>query len=207
MQDRTEPKSQLRSRLMKSRDLMDEAIRQHAMREVSLVAKQELQRLRQDKQRLTIFSYLSYRSEASTTFLFEDGWKHGDRMFAPKVLAHPARMELRRVAGEQDIEPGVWGIPEPKDTCEVLQREEWPDIDLVIVPGLGYDLHGGRIGYGGGYYDRFAEMLEAECHKAGKRPLLAALVLPGQLQAEIPMDPFDLRMDLLMTTEGILHIE
>ncbi|WP_418040801.1 5-formyltetrahydrofolate cyclo-ligase [Paenibacillus xylanilyticus] len=207
MQDRTEPKSQLRSRLMKSRDLMDEAIREHAMSEVSLVAKQELQRLRQDKQRLTIFSYLSYRSEASTAFLFEDGWKHGDSMFAPKVLANPARMELRQVAGEHDIEPGVWGIPEPKDTCEVLQREEWPNIDLVIVPGLGYDLHGGRIGYGGGYYDRFAEQLEAECFKAGKRPLLAALVLPGQLQDDIPMDPFDLRMDLLMTTEGILHIE
>ena len=60
------------------------------------------------------------------------------------------------------------GIPEPKDTCEVLQREEWLNIDLVIVPGLGYDLHGGRIGYGGGYYDRFAEQLEAECFKAGK---------------------------------------
>ncbi|MFS0870597.1 5-formyltetrahydrofolate cyclo-ligase [Paenibacillus xylanilyticus] len=207
MQDRTEQKSQLRSRLRQSRDRMDETLRKHAIMEISLVAKRELRRLRQDKQRLTIFSYLSYGSEAPTTFLFEDGWKHGDRMFAPKVLANPARMELRLVTGEKDIEPGVWGIPEPKDTCEVLPREDWPDIDLVIVPGLGYDLHGGRIGYGGGYYDRFAEMLEAECYTAGRRPLLAAFVLPGQLQDEIPMDPLDLRMDLLMTTEGILHIE
>ncbi|WP_186323347.1 5-formyltetrahydrofolate cyclo-ligase [Paenibacillus xylanexedens] len=206
MQDRMEHKSELRSRLKQSRDLLDESLRLHAMGDISLVVKRELQRLRLDKPKLTIFSYLSYRSEATTAFLFEDGWKHGDVMLAPKVLANPTRMELRRVAGEQDIESGVWGIPEPKDSCEVLQPEDWPYIDLVIVPGLGFDRQGGRIGYGGGYYDRFAETLAVQCSQAGQRPQMAALVLPGQLQDEIPMEPRDLRLDLLMTTEGVLHI-
>jgi 5-formyltetrahydrofolate cyclo-ligase len=89
----------------------------------------------------------------------------------------------------------------------VLQPEDWPALDLVLVPGLGYDLRGGRIGYGGGYYDRFAACLENHCAKQGKGPLMAALVLPGQLEPDIPMDPLDLRLDLLITPEGILHIE
>jgi 5-formyltetrahydrofolate cyclo-ligase len=212
MQDHTELKSRLRSKLRQSRDLMDETMRQQVMNEINVVTKRELERLRQDKwklgsKQLVIFSYLSYGSEASTVFLFEEGWRHGDVMLAPKVQANPARMELRRVVGAQDIQPGIWGIPEPRDSCEVLQPDRWPDIDLVIVPGLGYDLHGGRIGYGGGYYDRFAETLAAKCMMTDKRPLMAAFVLPGQLQDEIPMDPLDLRIDLLMTTEGILHIE
>ncbi|MFC9707046.1 5-formyltetrahydrofolate cyclo-ligase [Paenibacillus sp. NPDC056933] len=212
MQDRTGQKSRLRSKLKQSRDLMDGSMRQQVMTEIQVVTKRELERLRRDKWKLenkplVLFSYLSYGNEASTAFLFEEGWKHGDLMLAPKVLANPARMELRRVNGEQDIEPGIWGIPEPKDSCEVLQPESWPDIDLVVVPGLGYDLHGGRIGYGGGYYDRFAETLAAKCATTGRRPLMASFVLPGQLQDEIPMDQLDLRLDLLLTTEGIVHIE
>lgn len=212
MQDHAELKSQLRSRLRQSRDLMDESMRQQAMAKINAGMKRELERLRQAKSKvvnrpLVIFSYLSYGSEASTAFLFQEGWNHGDVMLAPKVLANPPRMELRRVTGEQDVEPGIWGIPEPRDSCEVLSPEDWPDMDLVLVPGLGYDLHGGRIGYGGGYYDRFAETLAATCAMTDKKPLMAAMVLPGQLQDEIPMDLHDLRMDLLITTEGILHIE
>ncbi|WP_458464332.1 5-formyltetrahydrofolate cyclo-ligase [Paenibacillus sp.] len=212
MQDLAELKSQLRSRLRRGRDLMDASMRQQAMTKINTGMKRELERLRQTKSKvvnrpLVIFSYLSYGSEASTAFLFQEGWNHGDVMLAPKVLANPPRMELRRVTGEQDLEPGIWGIPEPKNSCEVLSPEDWPDIDLVLVPGLGYDLHGGRIGYGGGYYDRFAETLAAQCAMTDKKPLMAAMVLPGQLQDEIPMDLLDLRMDLLITTEGILHIE
>ncbi|WP_434752484.1 5-formyltetrahydrofolate cyclo-ligase [Paenibacillus amylolyticus] len=212
MQDHAEQKKQLRSRLRQLRDRLDEQMRQQAITRVNDGLKRELDRLRLSKNRhmrepLVIFSYLSYGSEASTAFLFEEGWKQGDVLLAPKVQADPPRMELRRVKGYQDIEPGIWGIPEPKASCEVLQPESWPDLDLVLVPGLGYDLQGGRIGYGGGYYDRFAECLGMHCAEQGKRPLMAALVLPGQLEPKIPMDPLDLRLDLLITPEGILHIE
>lgn len=212
MQDHAEQKKQLRSRLRQLRDRLDEHMRQQASMRINDGLKRELDRLRLSKNRqkrepLVIFSYLSYGSEASTAFLFEEGWKQGDMLLAPKVLADPPRMELRRVTSQEDIEPGVWGIPEPKASCEVLQPEDWPALDLVLVPGLGYDLRGGRIGYGGGYYDRFAACLEMHCAKKGKGPLMAALVLPGQLEPDIPMDPLDLRLDLLITPEGILHIE
>ena len=212
MQDYAEQKKRLRSRLRQLRDRMDEQMRKQASIRMNDGLKRELDRLRLSKNRhmrepLLIFSYLSYGSEASTAFLFEEGWKHGDVLLAPKVLADPPRMELRRVTSPEDIEPGIWGIPEPKASCEVLLPENWPDLDLVLVPGLGYDLKGGRIGYGGGYYDRFAEELEKHCAEPGKRPLLAAFVLPGQIEPDIPMDPLDLRLDLLITPEGILHIE
>ncbi|WP_181151026.1 5-formyltetrahydrofolate cyclo-ligase [Paenibacillus sp. PCH8] len=211
MQDLAELKIQLRSRLKQSRDLMDVSMRQQAMTQINAGMKRELEHLRQAKSKgsnrpLIIFSYLSYGSEASTACLFQEGWNHGDVMLAPKVLAESPRMELRRVTGEQDTEPGIWGIPEPKNSCVVLSPEDWPKLDLVLVPGLGYDLHGGRIGYGGGYYDRFAEMLAAKCAMTDKKPLMGAMVLPGQLQDKIPMDLLDLRIDLLITTEGILHI-
>ena len=212
MQDYAEQKNRLRSRLRKLRDRLGEQMREQASTRMNDGLKRELDRLRLSKNRhmrepLIIFSYLSYGSEASTAFLFEEGWKQGDVLLAPKVLADPPRMELRRVTSREDIEPGVWGIPEPKASCEVFHPENWPDLDLVLVPGLGYDLQGGRIGYGGGYYDRFAEQLEMKCAERSKRPLMAALVLPGQLEADIPMDSLDLRLNLLITPEGILHIE
>ena len=211
-QDHTEKKKQLRSRLRELRNRLDEQMRAQAMKQMNDGLKREMDRLRLTKNKhrqgpLVIFSYLSYGSEAPTAFVFEEGWRQGDVMLAPKVLANPPRMELRRVTGAEDIEPGIWGIPEPKDSCEVLHPESWPDLDLVLVPGLGYDLQGGRIGYGGGYYDRFAERLEKHCAEQGKKPRMAALVLPGQLEPEIPMDPLDLRLDLLITPVGILHIE
>lgn len=207
MQDQTQQKNELRSRLRKSRDLLDDSIRRRAMAGIEEWTLRELERLRREKDRLIVFSYLSYRSETSTAFLFEEGWRRGDLMLAPKVQANPQRMELRKVEGMSDIEPGVWGIPEPNEECGIYPPEQWPDIDFIVVPGLGYDRQGGRIGYGGGYYDRFAAMLSAQSAAAGKRPLLAGFVLPGQLQDEIPMEPLDLRLDLLITAEGVVHIE
>lgn len=76
MQDHAELKSQLRSRLRQSRDLMDASIHQQAMTKINAGVKRELERLRQAKSKvvnrpLVIFSYLSYGSEASTAFGFK----------------------------------------------------------------------------------------------------------------------------------------
>ncbi len=108
-------------------------------------------------------------------------------------------MRLLQMRRAEDEEPGSWGIPEPK-----AELPEWPEkrlaeIDVAFVPGLAFDRKGGRIGYGGGFYDRLLERFEASRAK----PMLWALAYDEQIVEEVPMEPHDLRAELLIVPSGM----
>jgi 5-formyltetrahydrofolate cyclo-ligase len=181
-------------RLRASMDVCSHAIRQ--WEELRVISGQE---------RLTLFTYLSFGSELDTTLLIEYCWSRGDRVLAPRVNRTAGRFELRVIKDVSELASGSWGIPEPGEACPLWPVEQWAQLDWVVVPGLAYDLTGGRIGYGGGYYDRFTETLLQECVRTGAAgPAFVALVLPGQIIGHIPMEPGDLRVDKLITTEGAI---
>ena len=78
----------------------------------------------------------------------------------------------------RDLHPGTLGIPEPDhSTCPPVSA---CDIDLVIVPGLEFTVQGHRIGYGGGFYDRFLSTWSGTC---------CALAFEEQIVASLPFDP------------------
>lgn len=112
-------------------------------------------------------------------------------------------MELRKVEAMTDWIPGKWGVPEPDPSKSPL-IEGTDKVDIVLVPGLAYSEDGGRLGYGGGYYDR----LYAEFGNNGNRQALwIGFAYGAQLVKDIlPMEPHDLRLDLLATDEGIIRI-
>lgn len=86
---------------------------------------------------------------------------------------------------EKDLEKGAYGIPEPK---EKLRKVAISEIDVFLCPGLGFDLKGGRIGRGKGYYDRILERARPDALKLG-------VCFGYQLVDEIVMEEHDVRMN------------
>ncbi|WP_342429084.1 5-formyltetrahydrofolate cyclo-ligase [Paenibacillus sp. FSL L8-0158] len=203
-------KNALRLQQREARDSMDPLTRQKASAVACRHAIEAWEQLRIDRNgdKLTLFSYLSFGSEISTTPLIEHCWSQGDRVLAPRVDSVTRTMELREMDQNGDIVPGIWNIPEPALTCKEWSPEMWTGIDWVVVPGLAFDRRGGRIGYGGGYYDRFTVQVEAEKrNNSHVGPLYVSLLLPGQLLTQVPMEPRDLRVNVLFTLDGRLDCD
>jgi 5-formyltetrahydrofolate cyclo-ligase len=119
----------------------------------------------------------------------------GKRLWFPRTLQERGAMEMVDVADlDRDLAQGRWGLHEP-----VAEPSEAVPLDLlVLVPGEIFDLHGARIGKGGGYYDRWLA-----AHPSAVRLAVAwdAQVHPGQL----PQGPHDERMDHLLTPARFVH--
>ena len=95
-------------------------------------------------------------------------------------------MEARLIKDTSQLEKGMYGIPEPGDDCPVVGADR---IDLAVVPGYAFDMDGGRLGKGGGYYDRFLKDFQG--FKAGICPA-------GCLVHKVPMEEWDIRVDITL---------
>ncbi len=95
----------------------------------------------------TILCYASFRTEVETAGIIRESLVSGKRMVLPKVDREKRRLELYEIKDVSELSPGYMGIPEPSLTDERSVSLE--DIDLVIMPGAGFDLSGNRLGYGG----------------------------------------------------------
>ena len=120
-------------------------------------------------------------------------------------------MTLHLVNGTRDLTEGTWGIPEPSERVPVWPVSRYGELDLVLVPGLAFDGFGGRIGYGGGYYDRFMSVLEGAYRAVpGESPRVVKAALTYReliVEEPLPMEEHDFRLDMLFTASGIIYIE
>ncbi|MCC8021878.1 MAG: 5-formyltetrahydrofolate cyclo-ligase [Akkermansia sp.] len=108
--------------------------------------------------------------------------------YFPRCLGE-GLMEFRRVRSpERDFEPGMHGIPAPRETCPPITPDA---LDVVFVPGLAFTSAGARLGRGGGYYDRFLP----RCSRAR----IAAAAFPEQILAAIPRQEFDVLIPIVLT--------
>jgi len=142
--------------------------------------------------------YVSFRSELDLSSLIEWGWQTGRKVVAPRCIAADRSMELYTLQSWDDLRPGAYGIMEPNP--EAAQRvEDNCELGVVFVPGLAFDLQGGRLGYGGGYYDRFAESVQ----NSGSKPYWLGISFEAQLIAEVPLEEHDLKMDGIITERNM----
>ena len=137
----------------------------------------------------TVFCYASYGSELPTEEILALCRREGKRVALPRVLDRTA-MKFYAAEG---VAPGYRGIPEPAAGEELLPQKG----DLMLLPGLGFSRKGERLGYGGGYYDRYLASLEI-------LPLLCGVCYSCQVVEALPVEEHDMRMDLLLTSKEIL---
>jgi len=141
----------------------------------------------------TALSYAGFGSEIDTRPLNIALLERGLALALPRVERAAGGLVLYRVRDlATDLVPGVWGIPEPDpQRCEVVSPA---GIDWMLLPGLAFDRHGGRLGYGGGYYDRLLPTL----------PPLQRIAAAFQCQIvdAVPRGPHDVAMDLVITEVG-----
>jgi len=152
-----------------------------------------LTELRDLREASTLMIFLSFGSEILTDDLLRWGWEAGKRMVIPLCRPEDRSLTPCLLGSVGELEIGHYGIREPKaENIRPVLREE---IDAILVPAVAFDLRGYRVGYGGGYYDRFLPEVP--------RAVRIGAVFSCQIVPEIPADPHDVRIDRIVTENGV----
>ena len=133
-----------------------------------------------------LYTYMDYNGEVCMRPLIEEAWRLSKKVAAPKVAGET--MDYFYIKSYDDLHPGYFQIPEP-DAVNPADDEE----ALLIVPGVGFDSHRNRCGYGKGFYDRY---LSAHPHHT-----TVAAAFDFQIVDEVPSQPHDIRPQYLFTEE------
>lgn len=143
----------------------------------------------------TIGLYANFNNEVSTSLVFNDSVKEGKKVLFPCIMEGGKELVFFPVQGWDELKPGPFGIMAP---AYMKDRKNYiGDVELLFIPGVAYDLKGGRLGYGGGYYDR-------SMGKLIKRPIIAALAYEFQIVNEVPVSPHDIRVDMIITEQRVI---
>ncbi len=140
-----------------------------------------------------ILLYASFRDEVETWPLLRAALAQNKEIYLPRTLVRLQKLAIHRLRHFGELFPGAYGILEPSPRSDQIDPSE---LDLIICPGVAFDSLGGRIGYGGGFYDRLLI-------KAPEVPR-AALAFACQIFPELPLAPHDVRMDVVITEFGLL---
>ena len=140
-----------------------------------------------------IYLYVSYNEEIDTVGIIEHILEDKKRVAVPKVV--DKNMEFHEITSLDQLSEGAFGIQEPTVNKPVSEDPEWASSNLMIIPGLAFDKNGSRIGYGGGYYDRYL-------HKYHDRiELKIALAYDFQVLEHIHIESYDEKIDGIITDE------
>lgn len=185
------PKRTLRQQILARR----RALSHDQWRASSQMAQQKLFSLKEFVQAHCIALYAPAHNETDTAGILAEAFAAGKRVLYPAVCDD--RMVFRQVEGLGNLAEGCFGILEPCPTGCDHQADE---PDLIVVPGVAFDLSGHRIGYGKGFYDRFLQ-------HPGRKAHLVGLCHDFQLiDGAIPAEGHDIRMDLIVTDQRIVRI-
>ena len=173
-------KKQLRREIREKKRAMSEAeIQEKSRRLGELFADSQLYRSAK-----TIYGYLPYNQEVRTVPMLERAMADGKRVAVPKVYGD--EMRFIYLDDLSAVEKGYAGIPEPVADAPVADDET----ALVLMPGLAFDRDGHRIGYGGGFYDKFLA-------QEPNHPTLA-LCYDFQMLPELQTEEFDIPVDQVL---------
>lgn len=184
------PKKALRRELLTRRRGME----LHSWRSSSHAAQQHLIATSVFKQSRCIALYAAMQHEVDTSELFETAQQQGKQVLFPAVCGN--RLQFRQVTTLEQLTSGAFGILEP---CLLEPEHLLEAADLIVVPGVAFDLRGHRIGFGKGYYDRCLSELAV-------LPPLVGLCHDFQLLEQIPAEGHDIRMQYVITDQRIIEV-
>jgi 5-formyltetrahydrofolate cyclo-ligase len=139
--------------------------------------------------------YLAFRSEVETAPVVECALTLGKRVCVP-VVGDDRILVPCRYTCPADLVPSRMGMLEPRPEC--LEPLDPKEIDLVIVPGTAFDISGGRLGYGLGYFDRLFPRL-------GEMTPRIALAFELQIVSRVPVEPHDCPVDYIVTETRVIR--
>ena len=180
-----EEKKEIRKKIFKARKEHTDAW----IRENSLRITEALTQLPEYRNAERIMAYADYNHEVITRYIIEQAWKDGKEVAVPKVFGKD--MVFYRLTDFSQLESGYFGIPEPKEDGETVSWEE----AMMVMPGVAFDVNCNRVGYGGGFYDRFLEKHPEVCR--------VAVGFSFQILPEVPTEPTDIRPQVIVTEENI----
>lgn len=188
--DRGEKKEVIRKELRKKRrDISDADFRKWSDKIIS-----KLEEQREYKTARIIHCYVSMndRREVNTHSLIREILLEPKRLVVPVTQFNAGILRHYYLESYNELKQNKWGVLEPEggEECPIEK------IELVIVPMVGGDEQGYRIGYGGGFYDRFLENIT--CPKIG-------LCFEQNMVDELPIEPFDIVLDKIITEKRILR--
>lgn len=180
-----EEKKEIRKKIFKARKEHEDAWIQEKSRKIT----ETLTQLPEYRNADRIMAYADYNHEVITRYIIEQAWKDGKEVAVPKVFGKD--MIFYRLTDFSQLEVGYFGIPEPREDGQVVSWEE----AMMVMPGVAFDVNCNRVGYGGGFYDRFLE----------KHPKIqrVAVGFSFQMLPEVPTEPTDIRPQVIVTEEQV----
>lgn len=141
------------------------------------------------------YPYVSYGTEVDTHAMICHALElpaHGGRLRVAVPRVQGREMDFYEITSMEDLEPGYQGIPEPRLSCPRVEAVE----GIMLLPGLAFDRNRNRVGYGGGYYDRYLERYSNE------KLLTVAVAYDFQIVDVIEAQEHDRKPQMIITERG-----
>lgn len=153
----------------------------------------------------TVMWYVDCRSEVRTQTIIKQELDQDRRIVIPFCTQDSGgknQLGLWLLDDLSELVRGCWGILEPPESRwhESGKQVAIEELDLIIVPGVGFDRQGGRLGNGQGYYDNFLQQVSVATRIQG-------ICYESQLFDDLPMEATDVAMDFVFTQSAIYHRE
>jgi len=177
-------------------------VRQEIMDKLSKITKPQYEQLSDEiakrlyqeplwKKAKTIGITISRFPEVDTYQIIRKAWEEGKQIAVPKCLPKNREMVFRVIKNFNQLESVYSGLLEPIEG--VTKEVQGNEIDLLIVPGLAFTKEGYRLGFGGGYYDRFLPSFNGE---------VLTLAFDSQIVSSLPLEPHDVPINKIIIAKG-----
>ena len=193
-------KSEIRKEVRRLRDALPQEVRKERSAQIAsrVIELQEFQCAN------VVLLYSAIKSEVETVLIYEEAKRLEQSVYYPRVIGD--RMEFYLIDEATEFETSTFGVCEPKiDEARCYVPNE-KDSVFVLVPGLAFDKEGNRIGYGGGYYDKYLYWLEKKMVVANICKAAVAydcqMFVPGMIESE----SYDIRVDYIVTEREMYKI-
>lgn len=185
----TTDKAELRRQMLTARAAVPKDMRKAQSREIA--ARVFAERSFQDAK--TVFCYCSYGDEIDTYDILHAALAAGKTVCLPRTLGG-GQMQARAVRSLDALQMSKYGILEPGEDCALVDPAQ---LDLCIIPCLAADVTGRRLGYGGGYYDRYLPQTPA---------VRMVLCAGARLFAQIPAQEHDIACNMILTEGQVVRL-
>lgn len=165
-------------------------------KEKSLLIWKRLQELPAFREASQALFFASFQGEVDTAPMRQGSRDLGMDVAAPRPDPVAKRLVFYLLGDKEGLEAGPYGVPQPREDSDMVADLEVPSV--VLVPGLAFDAAGNRLGYGGGYYDRFLAGEGRDLPKIG-------LAFDAQLLDQIQPQAHDVPVDFIVTESRTLH--